>query len=124
MTTSPTESPTAPSRDLGRMRAVLRRAVGVARGPIPVQLLGRTLLRAALVGVAAGLIGSIFFAGVELVQQVVLERLCGYVPLRAAGERITPEVGMIPFRPWIVWLMPALGALGAGLISRRAPETR
>jgi CIC family chloride channel protein len=89
-----------------------------------VQILGRTLLRAALVGVAAGLVGSVFFYGVEVVQQFVLERLCGYVPLRAAGEHITSEVGLSPFRWWLVWLTPALGALGAGLLSRSAPETR
>jgi chloride channel protein, CIC family len=106
------------------MRSVLTRAVLAARSPIPMQMLGRALLRAALVGVAAGLIGSLFFAGVELVQQVVLERLCGYVPLRAAGERITGEVAVTPFRPWLVCFMPALGALGAGLLSRYAPETR
>jgi CIC family chloride channel protein len=103
---------------------MLTRAVLAARSPIPMQLLGRALLRAALVGVAAGLIGSSFFAGVELVQQLVLERLCGYVPLRAAGERMTSEVAVVAFRPWLVWLMPALGALGAGLLSRYAPEIR
>jgi CIC family chloride channel protein len=124
MTTSPTELQPDAGRDEPRMRSVLRRAVLAARSPIPVQLLGRTLLRAALVGAAAGLVGSVFFFGVEVVQQFVLERLCGYVPLRAAGERITGEVGLTPFRWWLVWLMPALGALGAGLLSRSAPETR
>jgi chloride channel protein, CIC family len=113
-----------PGRDATRVRNVLTRAVLAARSPIPMQLLGRALLRAALVGVAAGVLGSLFFAGVELVQQLVLERLCGYVPLRAAGERITGEVAATPFRPWLVWLMPALGALGAGFLSRYAPETR
>src|ERR1019366_5418964 len=107
MTTSPTELQPDTGRDETRMRYVLRRAVLAARSPIPVQLLGRTLLRAARVGVAAGLIGSIFFFGVEVVQKFVLERLCGYVPLRAEGERITGEVGLTPFRWWLVWLMPA-----------------
>ena len=54
-------------------QSMLTRAVLAARSPIPMQLLGRALLRAALVGIAAGLIGSSFFAGVELVQQLVLE---------------------------------------------------
>jgi CIC family chloride channel protein len=99
-------------------------AVLAARGPIPVQLLGRTLLRAALVGCAAGLVGSLFFAGVELVQRVVLEHWCGYLPLPAAGERLTDSVGDTPFRPWLIAFMPAVGALGAGLLSRYAPETR
>jgi CIC family chloride channel protein len=124
MMTSPTETEQDAGRDVTGMRSALRRAVLAARSPIPVQILGRTLLRAALVGVAAGLIGSLFFLGVEVVQQVVLERLCGYVPLRAAGERITGDVGQTAFRWWLVWLMPALGALGAGLVSRSAPETR
>jgi CIC family chloride channel protein len=106
------------------MRSLLRRAVLAARQPIPVQILGRTLLRAVLVGVTAGLVGSLFFAGVELVQRVVLERWCGYVPLRAAGEPIVSGVGDTLFRPWLVWFMPAVGALGAGILSRFAPETR
>jgi CIC family chloride channel protein len=106
------------------MRAALLHTVLAARAPLPLQLLGRTLLRAALVGAAAGVIGSLFFYGVELVQQLVLEGLCGYVPLRAAGERISAEHGETPFRPWLVWLMPAAGALGAGLVSLYAPETR
>jgi CIC family chloride channel protein len=111
----------APARELTRR---IRTAVLAARGPIPVQLLGRTLLRAALVGVAAGLVGSLFFAGVEVVQRVVLEQWCGYVPLPAAGERITSSVGETTFRPWLIAFMPAVGALGGGLFSRFAPETR
>jgi CIC family chloride channel protein len=69
-------------------------------------------------------VGSLFFVGVEIVQRTVLERWCGYVPLRAAGESIAGAVTEAPFQPWLVWLMPALGALGAGLLSRLAPETR
>ena len=123
MTIAPTENHRGRRRqahDFARIRSALRRA----RGPLSLRLVGRTLLHAALVGVAAGLIGSLFFLGVELVQQLVLERLCGYVPLRAAGERITGESGGTPFRPWLVWLAPAAGALGAGLLSRYAPEIR
>jgi CIC family chloride channel protein len=123
MTTSEEREPVR-ARDLGGARSLFRKAVLAARPPPPMQLLGKTLLRAALVGVAAGLVGSFFFAGVELVQRLVLERWCGYVPLRAAGERIAGDVGETPFRPWLVWLMPAVGALGAGFLSRFAPETR
>jgi CIC family chloride channel protein len=88
------------------------------------QLVGRTLLRAALVGAAAGLVGSFFFAGVEIVQRVVLEYWCGYVPLGAAGEHVAPDTGDAAFRPWLVWLFPAVGALVGGFLSRFAPETR
>ena len=121
---SRTESERPPGSELGGARSLFRRAVFAARAPLPLQLLGRTLLRAALVGVAAGLIGSFFFAGVEMAQHIVLERWCGYVPLRAAGERLAGDAGDTAFRPWLVWLMPAVGALGAGLLSRLAPEVR
>lgn len=94
------------------------------RTPASLQLVGRTLLRAALVGAAAGLVGSFFYAGVELVQRLVLERWSGYVPLRAAGEHVTTNGGDSPFRPWLIWLMPAAGALAGGFLSRFAPETR
>ncbi len=77
-----------------------------------------------MVGGAAGLVGSLFFAGVEVVQRLVLETWCGYTPLPAAGERITSRIGDTAFRPWLVLFMPAVGALGAGLLSRYAPETR
>jgi CIC family chloride channel protein len=102
----------------------LVRAIRAPRTPLAFQLLGRTLLHTALVGVAAGLIGSFFFAGVELVQRSVLEGWAGYVPLRAAGERVTSGESQTLFRPWLLCLLPALGALAAGYISRLAPETR
>jgi CIC family chloride channel protein len=58
------------------------------------------------------------------VQQVVLEHWCGYIPLRASGERLASTTRPDPFRPWLVLLMPALGALAGGFLSRFAPETR
>jgi CIC family chloride channel protein len=73
-----------------------------ARGPIEFQLLGRVLLQAALVGAAAGLIGSVFFAGVEALQRVALESWAGYVPLRAAGEEILRKMTKPVFRPWLL----------------------
>lgn len=36
--------------------------------PLDLRILGRTLLHAAVVGAAAGLIGALFFAAPELVQ--------------------------------------------------------
>ena len=104
----------------------LRRKLGMPRGPIELQILGRVLLHAALVGAAAGLLGSFFFAGVEAVQRIVLEKSTGYVPLRAGGERILGEMAeRVPFRPWLLWLVPAGGALLAGILSQwLAPETR
>ena len=116
--------------ELRAPRIVARRAARVVRklttdrSPLDLRLLGRTLLHTALVGIAAGLIGSLFFAGVELVQRFVLEGGAGYVPLRAAGERVTSGESETPFRPWVIWLIPAVGALLGGLVSQLAPETR
>ncbi|RYE93143.1 MAG: chloride channel protein, partial [Myxococcales bacterium] len=88
------------------------------------RLLGRTLLHAALVGAACGVAGIVLLGGVELVQLVVLEHLTGYQPLRAAGEQLVAHESPTPFRPWLLWIVPAIGALGGGLISRFVPETQ
>jgi CIC family chloride channel protein len=93
--------------------------------PADLGILGRTLVHAALVGVAAGLMGAAFFAGLELVQRLVLEDLGGYHPLRAHGETFLPELANARiFRPWLLVLMPAVGALASGIVSQLAPETR
>jgi CIC family chloride channel protein len=45
--------------------------------PLELQIVGRTLFHAALVGFGAGLMGVLFFAGAELVQNLLLEQLAG-----------------------------------------------
>jgi chloride channel protein, CIC family len=92
-------------------------------GPLELGLLGRMLLHAALVGLAAGVVGAAFFYSLELAQRVFLEDITGYIPLRAHGE---PPGSAEPgtFRPWLLVFLPALGGLACGLIQRLAPETR
>ena len=46
------------------------------------------LFHAALVGVAAGFAGALFFGGLEYVQRFLLEDLAGYTVLRAHGARM------------------------------------
>ncbi|HEY2903403.1 MAG TPA: chloride channel protein [Polyangia bacterium] len=93
--------------------------------PVDLRLAGRTLLHAAVVGVVAGLMGAGFFAALEFLQQLVLEGLGGYHPLRAHGETFLGDLVRMPsFRPWLLVLVPALGALAGGAISQLAPETR
>lgn len=118
----PSSLPRATARRLTALRALL----GTARTPLEFQILGRVLLRAALVGAAGGLLGSLFFAGVEAVQRLTLEETAGYVPLRAGGEQILGDGGALTlFRPWLLFILPAIGALLAGALSTRlAPETR
>jgi len=121
------QAPEAPKKRADRLpwRALLRRTSRVPPSPLDLQLLGRMLLHSALVGAAAGLAGTLFFAALEFVQTLVLEHLTGYVPLRAHGEELLAKAtNPAPFRPWLLWAVPALGALLAGIISARfAPET-
>src|SRR5579871_3333245 len=92
--------------------------------PPDLRVVGRTLAHAAIVGAAAGLMGAAFFATLELFQRLVLEDLGGYRPLRASGETFLPEIGHLAhFRPWLLVLLPAAGALAGGLVARLAPET-
>ncbi len=93
--------------------------------PVDLRIVGRTLLHAALVGAAAGLMGAAFFAGLEFVQRLLLEDLGGYHTLRAHGETFLPEPaeGHL-FRPWLLVVLPAIGALAGGIVSQLAPETR
>ncbi len=111
------------ARPIRRMTRMLRKQSLAVTAPLGFELLGRTLLHAALVGAAAGLVGSLFVAGLELAQRGLLEGLTGYLPLKAAGELVL-DSRPTPWRPWLLWIVPALGALVGGAISRIAPETR
>jgi CIC family chloride channel protein len=93
--------------------------------PADLRIVGRMLFHAAIVGVASGLMGAAFFAALEVVQRLILEDLGGYRPLRAYGETFLPEItNPSHFRPWLLALVPAVGALASGIISELAPETR
>jgi chloride channel protein, CIC family len=92
--------------------------------PLDLRIVGRTLLHAALVGVAAGIAGALFFAGLEYVQRFVLESVAGYTPLRADGEGFAASDARHTFRPWLLLFVPAVGGLACGLITLLAPEVR
>ncbi|HET6147398.1 MAG TPA: chloride channel protein [Polyangia bacterium] len=108
-------------RELGGFLASMLRDAA----PLDLRIIGRTLLHAALVGAAAGLMGAAFFAGLEILQRILLEDLGGYHALRAHGETFLPEAaeGRL-FRPWLLVVLPAVGALAGGIVSQLAPETR
>ena len=87
-----------PAPVLRRLVTALESNVG-ARAPLTLQLLGRFLLHAAAVGAAVGAVSVLFVEGVELVQYIMLERVAGYVPLRAAGEGPAMPHEGVTFRP-------------------------
>lgn len=92
--------------------------------PLELQIVGRTLMHAALVGFGAGILGCLFFAGSELVQHVVLEQWGGYEHLRARGEDFMSAPHGTTVRLWLIVLIPMLGALAGGLLVQLAPECR
>jgi chloride channel protein, CIC family len=96
------------------------------KGPVDLGLVGRTLLRAALIGLGAGVLGALFFWLTENAQHWVLERSVGYRPLRAAGEVLAGEEAFAlgPYRPWLLLVVPAAGALLSGLLTAAHPATR
>src|SRR5579859_3880535 len=90
---------------------------------LDLRVLGRILLHAALVGAVSGAIGSLFFVTLELAQRYLLEELAGYLPLRAHGELVGAST--TPFRPWLLMILPGLGALAGGLLTAfLAPEAQ
>ena len=121
---SPPPSRRGAPAGIRRVAALLRIGSGDP-GPIALQILGRVLLHAALVGAAAGLIGSLFVAALEVTQRLFLEQVVGYLPLRAAGEQFIESMTISRFRPWLLCIVPGIGALIGGAITTRwAPETR
>lgn len=116
-----------PPIDVDRPRAGWRGALSgliEVATPLDLRLIGRTLLHAILVGVVAGLVSVLFVGALELIEELVLGRLTGYVGLRASGESVFglgPEERHV--RLWLLPVIPAVGALLSGILTARlAPE--
>ncbi|HLM73453.1 MAG TPA: chloride channel protein, partial [Polyangiaceae bacterium] len=119
-----TVSPDAPPPRGLRARRLFP-AILAAAAPIDLRIVGRTLLHAALVGAAAGIIGALFFAALEMFERLLLGSLAGYESLRATGEKFLTGHHPGQFRPYLLLFLPALGALVSGLLTTRfAPEAR
>jgi len=97
---------------------------GAAVPQLDLRYLGRTLLHAALVGALTGVAGTLFFLALEGMQHQLMQRLAGYVPLRAHGEPALELGTKTPFRPWLMVILPALGALAGGAVTYLAPEAK
>src|SRR4051812_16613092 len=107
MTAGPPEQPEQPIEDRRVRKASgrsspLAAALGAMAAPLDLRILGRMLLHTAVVGFAAGLLGAGFFAGLEYTQSFLLERVAGYAPLRAHGEKILGEHGPLVLHPVVI----------------------
>ena len=119
------DEPREKSQKPSRVEKVLAAGRVSRMRPLELQIVGRTLGHAALVGLAAGFVGTVFVAALDLVQRLVLENFVGYLPLLASGEEVLPSTDAPKFRWWLLLFIPALGALISGIISGRlAPETQ
>jgi CIC family chloride channel protein len=107
-----------------RSLSVLRRVGAAApQAPLDLRIAGRVLLHSSLVGLVAGALGVLFFAGLEVGQRALIEGLAGLEILRAGGERVVQSPAAPTLRPWLLVLLPALGGLASGMLtSWFAPE--
>ncbi len=93
--------------------------------PLDLRIVGRMVFHAALVGLAAGLIGAGFFVALEYLQRLLLEELAGYTILRAHGETLgVQDFTVRPFRPLLLAVLPGLGGLLCGVVTHFVPEAR
>ncbi len=113
----PREPLPPPHRPRNLLAAIIHDAA-----PLDLQLLGRVLLHAIVVGAAAGAMACGLYYLLELGQALALGYATGYESLRAAGE-IDVAAGRHTRRPWLLPLIPAVGAfLASHLAQRLAPE--
>jgi CIC family chloride channel protein len=98
----------------------LARLLRPSIGQLELRLLGRMLVLAAFVGIFGGLVGAAFVGALDRVQALLLDQLAGSGMLRAHGE--PPALTAGNAHVWLLALLPALGGLASGLLSRIAPE--
>lgn len=104
------------------MRSLLTVVVG-NEPPLELQLLGRVIFHALIVGLTVGVAGVLMLLALEEVERLFLDTAIGYPHLRATGEQGDSLLDSTP-RLYLVVLVPTIGALIAGLLSRLAPEVR
>ena len=77
----------------------------------------------ALIGIVAGLGALAFFVGLEWFRWFCLSYLAGVHAPAPQGEQLVHMAVTTPYRPWLLFLIPALGGLLSGfLVYTWAPE--
>ncbi len=82
----------------------------------PARKAGQWLFYCALVGVIAGIGAVIFHYALQLGHHFFLDMLAGFRPEHPAGDPPLFPSTSTPFRPEVLWFIPALGGLLAGLV--------
>ncbi len=67
-------------------------------------------------GAASGIMACIVFYLLEWTTFFAMESLAGYHTVKPAGEHLVEIISESPFRPWVLFLLPAIGGLLSGLI--------
>ena len=90
----------------------------------PATQLARFLFFCVIVGIVAGLGATAFFGLLEVARYLCFDQLAGFHPSGPGGEApLIPPSGT-PFRPWVLFLLPAVGGLLCGIVVYSlAPET-
>ena len=68
------------------------------------------------IGFASGLMACLIFFLLEWTTFFCMELLAGCSGTKPAGEHLVPLVSQTPFRPWVLFLLPALGGILSGVI--------
>ncbi len=87
--------------------------------------MGRWILHSVLVGLVSGIGACVFFLSLEWMQFFIMGKICGIIPIPAAGEDLIQYTGLPEPRRLLFFFVPALGGLLSGLIVYTwAPEAR
>ncbi len=76
----------------------------------------RRALYSVAIGVISGLMACAVFYLLEWTAFFSMEELAGYHTVKPAGEHLVETVSETPFRPWLLFLLPAIGGLLSGFI--------
>ena len=101
----------------------MKKIIGRLRG-IFLENITRWLLFGLLVGVVSGLGASAFYYLLQTGRHLCFHLLAGYAVPSPAGEQLFEGLAGMNFRPWVFFLLPAMGGLLSGwIVYRFAPET-
>lgn len=94
-----------------------------AAGELELGHLWRWIILAGVTGAVAGLVAAGFYFGLERLESLLLGRLAGFHPPSAGASSADAVASTGASRLWLLALLPALGGLGAGLLTHFfAPE--